>query len=157
MGESAGGSSIMHHLTANGGDITLPFQKAVIQSPAFLPQYLPHGPPPSPFLTRFRYDPVDLDKQFRRFAQSAGCHWEDALECLQNRSPRVLQRANEYEVSRAEWGKFNFGPAVDGGYVRDLPGREFLRGNHVKNISILQGHNEYRGLGEVGLMVGRRG
>jgi carboxylesterase type B len=38
MGESAGASSIMHHLTANGGNVTLPFQKAVIQSPAFFPQ-----------------------------------------------------------------------------------------------------------------------
>lgn len=39
MGESAGASSIMHHLTAKSGNITLPFQKAVIQSPAFFPQY----------------------------------------------------------------------------------------------------------------------
>jgi carboxylesterase type B len=38
MGESAGASSIMHHLTAQGGNITLPFQKASIQSPAFFPQ-----------------------------------------------------------------------------------------------------------------------
>jgi carboxylesterase type B len=39
MGESAGASSIMHHLTAKAGNITLPFQKAVIQSPAFFPQF----------------------------------------------------------------------------------------------------------------------
>ena len=41
MGESAGASSIMHHLTAKGGNISLPFQKAVIQSPAFFPQCVP--------------------------------------------------------------------------------------------------------------------
>jgi len=40
MGESAGASSIMHHLTAEGGNITLPFQKAALQSPAFFPQYV---------------------------------------------------------------------------------------------------------------------
>ena len=39
MGESAGASSIMHHLTAKSGNITLPFHKAIIQSPAFFPQY----------------------------------------------------------------------------------------------------------------------
>ena len=50
---------------------------------------------------------------------------------------------NQKETERAEWGKFTFGPAVDGTYVRDLPGRELLHGNHVKNITILQGHNEY--------------
>jgi carboxylesterase type B len=127
MGESAGASSIMHHLTAKGGNITLPFQKAIIQSPAFFPQY----------------DPVALDLQYRRFVESAGCPLEGAFECLQRRSPRVLQQANQRETARAEWGKFTFGPAVDGIYVRDLPGRELLHGNHVKNITILQGHNEY--------------
>jgi hypothetical protein len=52
--------------------------------------------------------------------------------------------ANKKETNRAEWGKFNFGPAIDGKYIRDLPGREFLHGNYVKNITILQGHNEYK-------------
>ena len=81
--------------------------------------------------------------QYRHFVDSAGCGWKGALECLQKRSARVLQSANQRETSRAEWGKFTFGPAVDGMYVRDLPGRELLNGNHVKNITILQGHNEY--------------
>lgn len=45
MGESAGASSIMHHLTAKSGNITLPFQKAIIQSPAFFPQYVSHKSP----------------------------------------------------------------------------------------------------------------
>src|SRR5204862_3671444 len=119
--------SIMHHLTANSGSVILPFHKSIIQSPAFFPQY----------------DPVSLDLQYRRFVESAGCPWEGAFECLQKRSPRVLQQANQRETARAEWGKFTSGPAVDGMYVRDLPGREFLHGNFVKNITILQGHNEY--------------
>jgi carboxylesterase type B len=38
MGESAGASSIMHHLTAESGNYSLPFQKAILQSPAFFPQ-----------------------------------------------------------------------------------------------------------------------
>ena len=54
----------------------------------------------------------------------------------------MLQRANQRETERAGWGKFNFGPAVDGMYVHDLPGRELLNGNFVKNVTILQGHNE---------------
>jgi carboxylesterase type B len=115
----------------------LPFQKAVIQSPAFFPQFA------SPWNgSRFRYDPEKLDLQFRRFTESAGCPTEDAFECLQRRSTIVLQRANQRETERAGWGKFNFGPAIDGRYVRDLPGREMLNGNFVKNVTILQGHNE---------------
>jgi hypothetical protein len=38
MGESAGASSIVHHLTGESGTKVLPFQKAIIQSPAFFPQ-----------------------------------------------------------------------------------------------------------------------
>ena|SRR5437667_12241174 len=39
MGESAGGGSIMHHLTAKGGNTTPVFNKAILQSAAFNPQY----------------------------------------------------------------------------------------------------------------------
>ena len=127
MGESAGASSIMHHITGNGGNIVLPFQKAVMQSPAFFPQY----------------NPAALDLQYYRFVKGVGCPWEDALECLRKCSPRVLQRANQWETAHAEWGKFTFGPAVDGIYIHDLPGRELLNRNHFKNISILQGHNKF--------------
>jgi hypothetical protein len=70
------------------------------------------------------------------------------------RSPRVLQRANQRETERVEWGQFNFGPAIDGEYVRDLPGRELLHDNHVKNVSILLGHNEYVKI-EIGLTMPR--
>lgn len=59
------------------------------------------------------------------------------------RSPRVLDTANKREVARSQWGQFTYGPAVDGTYVRDLPGRELLHGNFVKNITVVQGHNEY--------------
>jgi carboxylesterase type B len=40
MGESAGGGSIMHHITANGGKSAPAFKRAILQSPAFMPQYL---------------------------------------------------------------------------------------------------------------------
>jgi hypothetical protein len=59
------------------------------------------------------------------------------------RSPRVLDTANKREVARSQWGQFTYGPAIDGTYVHDLPGREFLHDNFVKNITILQGHNEF--------------
>jgi carboxylesterase type B len=128
MGESAGASSIMHHLTAQGGNISLPFQKAILQSPGFFPQYDPHA----------------LNGQYHRFLRRAGCPLNiQSLACLQNLSSRELSRANIKETRLAEWGQFSWGPAVDGNYVRDLPGRELLKGNFVRNISILQGHNEY--------------
>jgi len=39
FGESVGGASILHHITANGGlDDAPPFKRAILQSPAFFPQ-----------------------------------------------------------------------------------------------------------------------
>ncbi|PSN60795.1 acetylcholinesterase precursor [Corynespora cassiicola Philippines] len=40
MGESAGGGSIAHQLTAYGGRGPLPFQQAIIQSPGWTPNFL---------------------------------------------------------------------------------------------------------------------
>jgi len=42
MGESAGASSIMHHLSAYGGTVKPIFNRAILQSPAFFPQYFLH-------------------------------------------------------------------------------------------------------------------
>jgi carboxylesterase type B len=41
MGESAGASSIMTHITSFGGDEVVPFQKAIMQSPAWPPVSTP--------------------------------------------------------------------------------------------------------------------
>ena len=38
MGESAGGGSIMHHLTAKGGNTTPVFNKAILQSATYVPR-----------------------------------------------------------------------------------------------------------------------
>jgi carboxylesterase type B len=43
MGESAGASSIMHHITAKGGATTPIFKRAIMQSIAFLPQYVQYA------------------------------------------------------------------------------------------------------------------
>lgn len=37
MGQSAGGSSVMHHITSYGGSKPVPFQQAIVQSPGWLP------------------------------------------------------------------------------------------------------------------------
>ena len=40
MGESAGASSIMHHITSNGGKTVPIYKRAILQSTAFFPQYI---------------------------------------------------------------------------------------------------------------------
>lgn len=37
MGQSAGGGSIMHHITSYGGLKSVPFQQAIVQSPGWIP------------------------------------------------------------------------------------------------------------------------
>jgi hypothetical protein len=41
MGESAGGGSIMHHITSRGGTTVPVFKRAIPQSAAFNPQFNP--------------------------------------------------------------------------------------------------------------------
>ena len=55
-------------------------------------------------------------------------------------------QANRNMVEASPWGQFTFGPAIDGSYVRDLPGRELLNGNYVKDLSVLVGHTKHYNL-----------
>jgi len=84
---------------------------------------------------------LGLNQQFTDFAQEAGCDISPGtLNCLKSTPSETLSEAQQKQTARSEWGKFTWGPAVDGNYVPDLPGRLLLEGKYVKNISILQGH-----------------
>jgi len=88
-----------------------------------------------------RYDPLGLNQQYTDFAQEAGCDLSPGtLKCLKSIPSQILTEAQQKQTGRSEWGKFTWGPTVDGNYVPDLPGRLFLEGKYIKNISILQGH-----------------
>ena len=63
------------------------------------------------------------------------------LECLRNQDYQKLQYANINQISIAPTGHFQYGPAVDGTYVQDLPGRELLNNRYAKNIRLMIGHN----------------
>lgn len=140
MGESAGAGSIIHHITANGGTSTPIFKRAIIQSPAFLPQY-PHPE----FISYGRYHAEQLETQFASFAASAGC-LSPSLACLRGLGSAELQKANLAETNKATYGHFQFGPAVDGVFVQDLPGRELMNGRFAKGVDIMVGHNRYSSL-----------
>lgn len=123
MGESAGAGSILHHITAKGGQYKPVFKRAIPQSPAFLPQY----------------NPSQLASQFTNFSVAANC---GSLACLRSQSTEVLQEANIKEIVKAPYGQYQFGPAIDGVYVQDLPGRELLRGRFAP-VQLMLGHNRY--------------
>jgi carboxylesterase type B len=89
-----------------------------------------------------RYSDNQLNSQFESFVTSAGCATA-SVSCLRRLSSAALQTANLVETSKAAYGHFQYGPAVDGVYVQDLPGRELLKRNYAKGVELMIGHNRY--------------
>lgn len=129
MGQSAGASSIMHHITSFGGN-TNPrkpsMQGAIIQSPGFFPQ--PNGTQDDEMYTRF----LELTKV-------------KDLDALLTVDTKVLQDANAKMVHESMYGYFNFGPTIDGNYVPDLPGK-ILAQETFPIPAMLLGHMKLDGL-----------
>jgi acetylcholinesterase len=122
MGDSAGGSSILYHMTAYGGlGDPAPFQQALPQSPAFWPV-------------------VSNEQQeaaFQKFLQLANA---TSLADLRTASSTNLIQANVQDADR-------FSPIVNGEVVRTLPGQLLARGLYSKNVkSVMVGHNFDEGL-----------
>jgi carboxylesterase type B len=91
MGESAGGASIVHQITAFGGlNGKVPFAQAVPQSPAWWPA--------SP---NFEQEQV-----FQDFLALSNV---SSLEELRNAPTEVLQTANTIQVGNSFYGQFTYG------------------------------------------------
>jgi len=128
VGQSAGASSIVHHITAGGGRSFQPsFQKAVIQSPGFVP---------SPNATQD-------DETYKQFLNLTGAK---DLESLFEADASVLMKANADLTYKSSYGLFKFGPTVDGFYVPDLPSKLLKDGRFWRGTSLLVGHTKYDGL-----------
>ena len=91
MGESAGGGSIMHQITAYGGgnSTKAPFQQAIIQSGAFLPV---------PGMAR-------QESIYEKFLRVAGV---TTLDQARNLSTEELQFVNAKMVGESAYGDFTF-------------------------------------------------
>ncbi|PBP15781.1 acetylcholinesterase precursor [Diplocarpon rosae] len=128
MGESAGGGSIMHQITAYGGTKgKAPFQQAIVQSGAFLP--VPHSE---------REEDI-----YAKFLRLAGVQSLDEARGL---STETLRSVNEVIVGEAAYGDFVFNPAVDGDFSPELPGKALLAGTYDTSLRLLIGHNLDEGL-----------
>ncbi|KAI1459762.1 alpha/beta-hydrolase [Annulohypoxylon moriforme] len=124
MGESAGASSIVHHITAYGGNVPAPFQKAIPQSPAF----------------QFN---IDLAAGYNRTLTEASKQVGKAVEGvadLRKLSVEVLMAINQATVMPAPIGTFGFGPGPDGTYVPNVPQVLLYEGKFDSNVKILTSH-----------------
>jgi carboxylesterase type B len=155
MGESAGGGSIMHQITvstdecyekyvslgvvltlnqAYGGnygrdakDNGAPFNRAIIQSPGFLP------------LVSY----VQQEQLLETFLTLAGA---SSLTDARKLPTEALQAANRRQVGDSIYGSFTFGPTVDGDIIPALASQLLYHNQFDKNVSVMVGHNANEGL-----------
>ncbi|KAI9684648.1 MAG: hypothetical protein M1829_000021 [Trizodia sp. TS-e1964] len=129
MGESAGGGSVLHQITAYGGlKGGVPFQQAIPQSAAYYPN-------PGNAL------PEDLYQSFLSRAQVG------SLQAARQLSSSAVQQANIVITADVKiYGHEAFGPLVDGNFVTALPVESFDRGQFDKTTKIMIGHNANEGL-----------
>lgn len=127
-GESAGAGSIVHHLTAFGGQgDALPFTQAVTQSPAFSVN-------------------SNSDTQNQRFQDFLNLLGVSCLDEARTLPSEQLIMANQNQVFNSSYGGSPFGVVVDGTYVPAQPGSLFLNGAFHKNVRVYAGHNVDEGL-----------
>lgn len=128
FGESAGGGSIMHQITAYGGlNGSVPFQQAVLQSPGFQP--LVSNQQQEQILNGFLGLLTDIGYNVSTIEEARQLEFS------------ALQTANVIQVGLSPYGSFTYGPAVDGDFVPQLPGELLLHGQFDKNLRVMVGHN----------------
>lgn len=125
MGQSAGGGSIMHHITAEGGNATAPFSRAIIQSPG--------------------WEAVDKQELWNRTLTAASVAAKAPVTSgadLQALSSATLIGLNGALVFASANGSFTFSPTVDLAYVPDSP-TNLLRqpGSFDADVALVPGHN----------------
>lgn len=124
MGESAGASSIMHHLVAEGGTLDPLFQRAILLSPAFQVMWDRTG---------------GIEATFKQFATLAGCR-EQTVDCLRGLDLETLTKANKDLMLQQVPGTFAVGPTPDGSFIRQTPALELASGNFWPMESLVLSH-----------------
>ena len=127
IGESAGGGSIMHQITAYGGQRPVPFQRAIPQSPGFypIPSEAQQEETTQAFLALLNVSTIGQVREL---------------------PSEVVIAANSLQVGDAQYGQYTYGPVVDGSFVPSLPGLLLQEGAFAKEIFVMVGHNTNEGV-----------
>ncbi|CAG8894359.1 unnamed protein product [Penicillium egyptiacum] len=129
MGESAGGGSVMHQITAYGGlKGKVPFNQAIAQSPGQFP-----------VTSNAQLDNVLL-LTFKYASLVSGTN-VTTLQQLRRLSARDLYNTNYLVNYLAPYGTFPYGPAVDGKFVPKFPAELLAHGQYPKGLNVMVGHN----------------
>lgn len=129
MGQSAGASSILHHIVAGAGaeEFKPNFSRAILQSPAFFPEG----------------DSSSTDEVYNELKSRSNSL---DLEELQERKTDDIRLINAIMTYFSNYGLFKFGPKVDYAYIPRLPGQLLLNNTYHKGIPMILGHTLLDGL-----------
>ncbi|EQB56328.1 hypothetical protein CGLO_03680 [Colletotrichum gloeosporioides Cg-14] len=127
MGESAGGGSITHHLTAYGGRNSVPFQQAIIQSPGWTPMQ----------------STAVQEQRTLNFLRNANV---STFEELRQLPTDRLMDANDAQIFSSPYGSYGFGPSVDGDFVTQDPKAALSQGLFDTSVRVMIGQNSNEGL-----------
>lgn len=134
MGESAGASSIMHHITAYGGKKgKAPFQRAILQSPGWLP-------------SKAAVANENIFQQTLTIASTVTKKKITSVSELRSLTSSELYLVNAAVVGLSPYGSFTYGPTVDGDYVPELPGELLLSKNFDNSVEVMVAHNANEGI-----------
>ncbi|PTB44808.1 uncharacterized protein TrAFT101_000281 [Trichoderma asperellum] len=124
MGESAGGGSVLLHMTANHGKGSGLFSQAIPQSPATIPtmQVVKDG-----------------YSQFLSYLNVTSLEEARAADTI------AVIAANAAQIGAAATTTYIFGPVIDGKYITDSPAKLIKDGNFDKSVKVLAGHNMFEG------------
>ncbi|KAF2827253.1 alpha/beta-hydrolase [Ophiobolus disseminans] len=128
FGESAGGGSIMHQITAYGGAKgKAPFQQAVPQSPGWSPVQ----------------SNVQTENTYQKFLRLTNTTSLAGLRALPS---EAVIRANAQQVGYdAAYGQYVYGPVMDGLFAPLQPGQLLAQGRFDKDVRVMVGHNADEG------------
>ena len=129
MGESAGGGSTMHQISAYGGlKGKVPFQQAIPQSASY-PQIVSSNQQETTFQTVLSTATTLTGNNVTSLSQ------------LRELPTTALVTLNSYIVGFSSYGENPFSPAVDGSFAPALQSHLFLHGQYDKTINVMVGHN----------------
>lgn len=118
----------MLQITAYGGLAgAAPFSRAISQSPAIQPLVSPY----------------EQEVVAQQFLSALAVSTVDEARKL---SMSVLAKANADLIAGSPYGRFTFGPVVDGSFVPAMPGNLLSRGAYDRSVKLLVGHNADEGI-----------
>ncbi|KAH6677698.1 Carboxylesterase [Halenospora varia] len=127
MGESGGGGSIMHQITAFGGHASTLFKRAIIQSPAWFP-YAPAYKQAEGLMLLLKNLNVT------------------SLSGARNATSAQVIAANSAVAALSPYSTTNIGPTIDGIFITQDPKVLLANGMFNRSIEIMVSHTSDEGL-----------